>query len=61
MATTSTTSCRAAGPRHRQGTSVYTIVSRLPIEADGRPRYRIQEQDRERRARCDRGQISRLG
>ena len=34
--------------------SVYTIVSCLPIESDGRPRYRIKSKIRECRARRDR-------
>jgi len=34
--------------------SVYTIVTCLPIEADGRPRYRIKSKTDKRRARGDR-------
>ncbi len=30
--------------------SIYTITSRLPIEADGRPRYRIKSKSGEHRA-----------
>jgi hypothetical protein len=33
------------GPQGRTGTreqNVYTIITRMPIESDGRPRYRIK-------------------
>jgi hypothetical protein len=36
---------RFQGPQGREGPkqrNVYTITARLPIEADGRPRYRIK-------------------
>jgi hypothetical protein len=41
--------------------SVYTIVSRLPIEADGRPRYRIKSKTENVERVVTEEQISRLG
>ena len=41
--------------------SVYTIVSRLPIEADGRPRYRIKSKTQNVERVVTEEQISRLG
>ena len=41
--------------------SVYTIVSRLPIEADGRPRYRIKSKTENIERVVTEEQISRLG
>ena len=41
--------------------SVYTIVSRLPIEADGRRRYRIKSKTENIERVVTEEQISRLG
>jgi len=41
--------------------SVYTIVSRLPIESDGRPRYRIKSKTENVERVVTEDQISRLG
>jgi len=41
--------------------SVYTIVSCLPIEADGRPRYRIKSKSEKVERVVTEEQISRLG
>ena len=41
--------------------SVYTIVSCLPIEADGRPRYRIKSKTENVERVVTEEQISRLG
>jgi hypothetical protein len=41
--------------------SIYTIVSRLPIEADGRPRYRIKCKTENIERVVTEEQISRLG
>src|SRR5665647_2353307 len=41
--------------------SVYTIVSRLPIESDGRPRYRIKSKTENIERVVTEEQISRLG
>jgi hypothetical protein len=41
--------------------SVYTIISRLPIEADGRPRYRIKSKTEKLERVVTEEQISRLG
>ena len=41
--------------------SVYTIVSCLPIEADGRPRYRIKSKSENVERVVTEEQISRLG
>jgi hypothetical protein len=52
------------GPQGRAVTkqrSVYTIVSRLPIEADGRPRYRIKSKTENVERVVTEEQISRLG
>jgi hypothetical protein len=52
------------GPQGRstvEQRSVYTIVSRLPIEADGRPRYRIKSKTEKIERVVTEEQISRLG
>jgi hypothetical protein len=52
------------GPQGRavvEQRSVYTIVSRLPIEADGRPRYRIRSKTEKLERVVTEEQISRLG
>ena len=52
------------GPQGRAGIkqrSVYTIVSRLPIESDGRPRYRIKSKTENIERVVTEEQISRLG
>ncbi len=52
------------GPQGRsvvQQPSVYTIISRLPIEADGRPRYRIKSKTENVERVVTEDQISRLG
>ena len=41
--------------------SIYTIVSCLPIEADGRPRYRIKSKTENVERVVTEEQISRLG
>ncbi|MES2030981.1 MAG: hypothetical protein V4477_17525 [Pseudomonadota bacterium] len=41
--------------------SIYTITSRLPIEADGRPRYRIKSKSENIERVVTEEQISRLG
>ena len=41
--------------------SVYTIVTRLPMEADGRPRYRIKSKTGNIERVVTEEQISRLG
>ncbi|MET0968465.1 MAG: hypothetical protein ABWY18_04620 [Tardiphaga sp.] len=41
--------------------SIYTITSRLPIEADGRPRYRIKSKNDNIERVVTEEQISRLG
>ena len=41
--------------------SVYTIISRLPIEADGRPRYRIKSKTEKLERVVTEEQLSRLG
>jgi len=33
------------GPQGRDVVEAYTIVALLPVEADGRPRYRIKSKD----------------
>jgi hypothetical protein len=51
------------GPQGRAGTkerSVYTIVTCLPIEADGRPRYRIKSKTENIERVVTEEQISRL-
>jgi hypothetical protein len=51
------------GPQGRAGIkerSVYTVVSRLPIEADGRPRYRIKSKTENVERVVTEEQISRL-
>src|SRR3954465_9682380 len=51
------------GPQGRAVTkqrSVYTVVSRLPIEADGRPRYRIKSKTENIERVVTEEQISRL-
>jgi hypothetical protein len=40
--------------------SIYTVVSRLPIEADGRPRYRIKSKTENVERVVTEEQISRL-
>ena len=40
--------------------SIYTVVSRLPIEADGRPRYRIKSKTENIERVVTEEQISRL-
>jgi hypothetical protein len=52
------------GPQGRSNIgqrSVYTIVGRLPIEADGRPRYRIKSKTEKIERVVTEEQISRLG
>jgi hypothetical protein len=52
------------GPQGRAGArerSVYTIVTCLPIEADGRPRYRIKSKTENIERVVTEEQISRLG
>ena len=52
------------GPQGRAGVkqrSVYTIVTCLPIEADGRPRYRIKSKTENVERVVTEEQISRLG
>jgi hypothetical protein len=52
------------GPQGRAGVkqrSVYTVVSCLPIEADGRPRYRIKSKTENVERVVTEEQISRLG
>jgi hypothetical protein len=52
------------GPQGRsvvEQRSVYTIISRLPIEADGRPRYRIKSKTEKLERVVTEEQISRLG
>jgi hypothetical protein len=52
------------GPQGRSGVqqpSVYTIVTRLPIESDGRPRYRIKSKTDNVERVVTEDQISRLG
>jgi hypothetical protein len=52
------------GPQGRSTSaqrSVYTIVGRLPIEADGRPRYRIKSKTEKIERVVTEEQISRLG
>jgi hypothetical protein len=41
--------------------SVYTVISRLPIEADGRPRYRIKSKTEKLERVVTEEQLSRLG
>jgi len=51
------------GPQGRSGIkerSVYTVVSRLPIEADGRARYRIKSKTENVERVVTEEQISRL-
>jgi hypothetical protein len=43
-----TTSSQSQGPQGREvvePSHVYTILALLPVEADGRPRYRIKSKD----------------
>jgi hypothetical protein len=40
--------------------SIYTVISRLPIEADGRPRYRIKSKTEKLERVVTEEQISRL-
>jgi hypothetical protein len=48
-----------AVPKQRD---VYTIIARMPIEADGRPRYRIKSKtEKESRARRYRGTNQPIG
>ena len=52
------------GPQGRstvEQRSVYPIISRLPIEADGRPRYRIKSKTEKLERVVTEEQISRLG
>jgi hypothetical protein len=52
------------GPQGRAGVrerSVYTIVTCLPIEADGRPRYRIKSKTENIERVVTEEQLSRLG
>ncbi|NVN88836.1 MAG: hypothetical protein HXX15_22400 [Rhodopseudomonas sp.] len=52
------------GPQGRAGIqqpSVYTIITCLPIEADGRPRYRIKSKTENVERVVTEDQISRLG
>ncbi|QWG13582.1 hypothetical protein KMZ29_02240 [Bradyrhizobium sediminis] len=52
------------GPQGRASVkprSVYTIVTCLPIEADGRPRYRIKSKTENVERVVTEEQISRLG
>ena len=52
------------GPQGRAGIkqrSIYTIVTCLPIEADGRPRYRIKSKTENVERVVTEEQISRLG
>jgi hypothetical protein len=52
------------GPQGRSGAkerSIYTIVTCLPIEADGRPRYRIKSKTENVERVVTEEQISRLG
>jgi hypothetical protein len=46
------------GPQGREvveQSNVYTILALLPVEADGRLRYRIKSKEENFRADCDRG------
>jgi hypothetical protein len=52
------------GPQGRAGVrerSIYTIVTCLPIEADGRPRYRIKSKTENIERVVTEEQLSRLG
>ena len=52
------------GPQGRAGVkqpSIYTIVTCLPIESDGRPRYRIKSKTENVERVVTEEQISRLG
>jgi hypothetical protein len=40
--------------------SIYTVISRLPIEADGRPRYRIKSKTEKLERVVTEEQLSRL-
>jgi hypothetical protein len=54
----------AQGPQGRtvvEQRSVYTIIGRLPIEADGRRRYRIKSKTEKLERVVTEEQISRLG
>ena len=51
---------RRAAPRSKER-SIYTIVTCLPIEADGRPRYRIKSKTENIERVVTEEQISRLG
>ena len=59
--TTSITSSRVRSRATVKERSVYTIVSCLPIEADGRPRYRIKSKSENVERVVTEEQISRLG
>jgi len=55
---------RQQGPQGRtpvREASVYTIVSFLPIEADGRPRYRIRSKTKKLERVVTEEQICRVG
>jgi hypothetical protein len=55
---------RQQGPQGRipvGGCSVYTIISFLPIEADGRPRYRIRSKTEKVERVVTEEQIRRVG
>jgi hypothetical protein len=41
--------------------SIYTVISRLPIESDGRPRYRIKSKTEKLERVVTEEQLSRLG
>ena len=52
------------GPQGRAATdrpTVYTIIQRMPIEADGRPRYRIKSTAEKIERVVTEEQISQLG
>ena len=56
--------CRLQGPQGRdvpRQQSVYTITARLPIEADGRARYRIKSDSEKVERVVTEEQISQLG
>ena len=55
---------RLQGPQGREvpkQRNVYTITARLPIEADGRPRYRIKSETEKVERVVTEEQISQLG
>ncbi len=55
---------RLQGPQGRvvpEQRNIYTITARLPIEADGRPRYRIKSETEKVERVVTEEQISQLG